>query len=333
MPSKKELRSRWIGEEPRVKAIIADLRAGENWTHHLVAEPGGFGSALPYVMGCDRPLLTGEIAPRDLRGLVIRNIDVIGSPVFSDTALDYSILDNVHLEGSSLTGASFRYAVLCGTTSLKGVIAQLALFVDADCRGVSFNGADLTNANLSGADFRNADLRDTRLAHVKIDYEGALGRLTKRRWTRFGGPYQTLDQLHPNTRMRIRKHIAISSEIMDFHHQHPVLAWFWYLLANYGRSAGRLGCFALLSWFFFAAVYSLWPAPPFGVLGACPRSLTLPEAMYLSAVTITTLGYGDIVPAAVGLGRLLVGLEAVSGVVIIGALIALLIQNATLSAE
>lgn len=332
-PSRAELRSRWNTEEARVAAIMTDLRAGANWTRHLVADPEGFERAIPYLSSCDRAIVAGEIVPRDLRGIVFRNIDLIGSAVLSDTALDHSILDSVHLEGASLTGSSFRDAMLCGTTSLQGVVAQHALFVDADCRGVSFNAADLTGANLCGCDLRNADLRDARLAHVMIDREGTFGRLSRRRWTKFGGAYQTLDHIHPDTRMRVRKHIAISSEIMDLHHQHPLLALVWYVLANYGRSVGRLACFAFVSWFAFAAMYSFWPAPLFHVIGSSDRNITLPEAMYLSAVTITTLGYGDIVPAANGIGRLLVGVEATSGVVIIGALIALLIQNATLNGD
>jgi len=39
--------------------------------------------------------------------------------------------------------------------------------------------------------------------------------------------------------------------------------------------------------------------------------------LYLSAVTITTLGYGDIVPNS-GITRLLVGFQSVLGIVLIG---------------
>ena len=51
-----------------------------------------------------------------------------------------------------------------------------------------------------------------------------------------------------------------------------------------------------------------FPSKSSGVLG---------RMMYLSSVTITTLGYGDIVPIS-GVSRFLVGLESVVGIVLIG---------------
>ncbi|QUI25797.1 two pore domain potassium channel family protein [Vallitalea pronyensis] len=50
---------------------------------------------------------------------------------------------------------------------------------------------------------------------------------------------------------------------------------------------------------------------PYGLKGTYKRML------YLSMVTITTLGYGDIVPIT-NRARLLVGLESVLGIIIIG---------------
>ena len=46
-------------------------------------------------------------------------------------------------------------------------------------------------------------------------------------------------------------------------------------------------------------------------------SLCFPDSLYFSVVTITTLGYGDISPTE-GVGKLLTGLEAVSGILILG---------------
>jgi hypothetical protein len=50
--------------------------------------------------------------------------------------------------------------------------------------------------------------------------------------------------------------------------------------------------------------------------------------LYLSAVTITTLGYGDIVPTGdSAVGRSLVIVEAVLGFVLLGLFVALLLQT------
>jgi hypothetical protein len=296
-------------------------------------------------------VVTGEVAPRDLRGVVLHDVDLTDVSGLSDASLDYAVFESVHLENASLTGSSMRFATFSGTTSLQGVVARHASFEGAVCNGISLQGSDLFHVNICSCDLRNTDLRGALLAHAIINMEGTFGFLSlKRRWTKFGGPYQTLADLHPDTRMRLRKHIAVSSEIMDLHHQHPILAPLWYLLANYGRSAGRLGTVALAGWLFFALMYHglplprfldgtwlgtalQWLAPHFSVSGT-RRLLTGSEAMYLSVVTLTTLGYGDIVPAAGdGMARFLVGTEAVSGVILMGAFISILVQNATLSAD
>jgi len=52
--------------------------------------------------------------------------------------------------------------------------------------------------------------------------------------------------------------------------------------------------------------------------------------LYLSTITITTVGYGDIVPLT-GLSRLLVGLEATCGIVLLGLLVSSLSRSPTLS--
>jgi len=58
-----------------------------------------------------------------------------------------------------------------------------------------------------------------------------------------------------------------------------------------------------------------------GIPIGSPKSLFM-RMLYLSMVTITTLGYGDIVPLT-DTARLLVGFEAVLGIVILGLIIAI----------
>jgi hypothetical protein len=61
-------------------------------------------------------------------------------------------------------------------------------------------------------------------------------------------------------------------------------------------------------------------------------NLSTGDALYLSASTITTLGYGDITPSpGSGVAKLLVGAEAVLGVILISMFVALLMQALYLS--
>jgi hypothetical protein len=337
----KSLRERWRHEEMRVDAILADIKVGKDWTIHLLHAPDGSPKPLPYIDECRYKKIGKGAAPRDLRGVVIRNADLTNTTGLADTCLDGAILHNVHLPQASLTGSSLAYCVLSGTTSLMGAEARLASLQNADCRSISFKDADLRETDLRGCDFRDADLRGTDFTGAKIKEEGAFGFLSLRRaWTKFGGVYQASSSLNPKNSARVRKHIAQSSHILDLSRRRPVLGLLSYVFANHGRSAVQFGLLTVVGfWFAFALAYRSpgtfmqRSGPKFAVSG-CERPLTMSDSMYLSAVTITTLGYGDIVPApGNGLARFLVASEAVAGVVIAGAFINMLVQNAMIEPD
>jgi Ion channel/Pentapeptide repeats (8 copies) len=351
--SKAGLRDRWVGQEDRMAAIVADLKStgpSGDWTRHLLKQPDGRLDPLPFIDECARPCYPGDAARRDLRGITLRNIDLCRTTALADTTLDYAILENVQLREASLTGSSFVGAHFTGTTSMYGVTACLASFKNASCRAVSLKDSNLTGANLIGCDVRDADLRGALLRRAQVSVEGTFGRFVGGRPTRFGGAYQTMRNLHSGTEHWLRKYIATSSEIADLHRQHPILAAIWYWLANYGRSAGRLACWTGATWLLFALLYFSPPLPrwlqgtsiggalekaaPRFVVGGHPKRLSGPGAAYLSTITMTTLGYGDIVPAADdAFCQFLVAAQAVSGVIFIGAFVSVLIQNATITTE
>jgi len=60
----------------------------------------------------------------------------------------------------------------------------------------------------------------------------------------------------------------------------------------------------------------LWPACGYIAVGAARNPLGLLDAIYFSAITYTTVGFGDVVP--VGAVRFLAGTEALIGFVFIG---------------
>lgn len=72
----------------------------------------------------------------------------------------------------------------------------------------------------------------------------------------------------------------------------------------------RFGCAFFATIVVFAAIYAIWPSTITGVRDVL-------DALYFSIVTITTLGFGDIMPSG-PVGKVLVCMEAILGVVFIG---------------
>jgi hypothetical protein len=351
--SRASLRERWIGQEWRIAAIVADLQEDRDWTRHLLGSADGSNGPLPQLATCQREKLDTEQAARDLRGITLANVDMMETMRLADADLDYAIFENVQMHKASLRGSSLVGVIFRGNTSLNGAILERAKLKRADCRDISLNGADLRYSNLHGCDFRGADLRNARLLHARVKEEGTFGFLSARRgWTKFGGGLQTFENILAENGLRLRKHIARSSQIEELKKERPVYAWLFWFFANYGRSAARFGLFAFIGcWLFFAFAYASLPVleflrgspaadwleslhhPAFCINGS-PTPLTLYDGMYLSAVTITTLGYGDIVPAqGDGLARLLVAAEAITGVILLGAFINMLVMNAIVEGD
>jgi hypothetical protein len=71
-------------------------------------------------------------------------------------------------------------------------------------------------------------------------------------------------------------------------------------------------------WLFGIVLWLLlrWPACGYIAMGATQGALGLLDTIYLSAITFTTVGFGDVVP--VGPIRFLAGTEALTGFVLIG---------------
>lgn len=76
----------------------------------------------------------------------------------------------------------------------------------------------------------------------------------------------------------------------------------------------QLGLHIMEIWLFAVSLYALTRAPEYGaVLPAQPHGFL--DYVYLSAVTYTTVGYGDFFPG--GAVRFLCGMEALTGFVLI----------------
>jgi hypothetical protein len=106
--------------------------------------------------------------------------------------------------------------------------------------------------------------------------------------------------------------------------EHPKLKWivkpFW-LMSDYGLSAGRIIAVFFGLAFGFALVYWLLPSTVI-VNGTVGGIRGLWHALYFSVVTMTTLGFGDIAANPDSwLGQSLLMIQVVLGYVLLGALV------------
>ena len=294
-------------------------------------------------------LVEADLEGANLSGLDFKGADLtranLRKAMLVGTCLDDAILDHACLEGAELLGASLRGA------DLSDVDATNAGFGGADAAGADFfnaklHGATFTKSCLSGADFGAAKMGEARLREATLDsanfdrtdlrgadleassvdganfsgarLEGArLKNLTGYRgasWvgaeiagTDFTGAY------------RVRRTIMDENFLHEFRTSSKLngaFYWLWWITSDCGRSMLRWSVLTVLLTVFFAFVYTMVDLD----LGDYPTSLSY---LYYSVVTLTTLGYGDVLPASTG-AQAVAMLQVIIGYLMLGGLISIM---------
>lgn len=349
----KALKRRWEGQGARIAAIVADLRAGRDWTRHLRESKKGGWKVLPLLHTCpSRFRVPWDDAPRDLRGLRLCEVDLRGSDKLANTCLDMCEFRGVNLRRASLKGTSFHAAEFGVDCVLDAASLHFADLYHSDLSGVSLEGADLILADIRGADFRDSVLIGARLSNVKLSREKALSfiipwRLRKwlgwPRWTRFGGRFQSTLHLGTTTDSSVCNYISGENLRWSISKDHRILEGVWYVLANCGRSPARLLFWTFVTVICFGLIYAGYPVPSFlqgtllGDLFCClsphidwgqndqPNHWF--EPFYFSVVTLSTLGFGDIGPRLGDWkGEFYVCVEVLLGYIMMSMLISIFMQ-------
>lgn len=222
--------------------------------------------------------------------------------------------------------ADFSYAFFNGEVRFQGTLFMdrcvffrtrlgRASFSSTEMARISFSNADVREVILTGAIFPSDDVLDEeRSAIYSEDF------------ARAEGVYRALKQNLQSTgdyeaagRFFIREMECRRRQLWQ---KHRFTSWFWYsimkALCKYGESPPRIfvavGLNLLVFAIFFAlvgvksadGVYSLFQLPPGGV------GDMLWQACYLSIITFTTVGYGDLTPVVAG--QALAAVESLFGV-------------------
>ena len=215
------------------------------------------------------------------------------------TKLFNTILTDSTLTKADLTGADLRHA------RLNKARLREAQLCNADCTGADFQGADMSLSNVTGATLNNSDMRDARLRLIK-GYEEAKWYGVDIRNINFAGAY------------RLRRFVIDENYLKEFRGSSRLNRIFykiWLITSNCGRSP-ILWCLWILGIItLFSIIYSLC-----GVDYGKYDNWISP--FYYSVVTITTLGFGDIVPVS-PFARIVTICEVFLGYIMLGGLLSI----------
>ena len=303
----------------------------------LDERPDGLGAAR--FVGAD---LSGAVLiGADLRGLDLTDADLSGARL-NNADLRGTILHGARLERASLLGADLREA------DLSGVSAASATFGAANAEPADLSQADLTSvswtgANLDHADLRGATLRDARLRGASL-VEATFLRADLR-----GADLSDADVRHASFReadlsaahLKLMHHSASADWIgvtlidvdftgayltrrvmMDQNYlyefraqgrRHELIYQLWWFTSDCGRSFGRWATLTLVIVLMFSGLYRFVEVD----YGDYETALS---PLYYSLVTMTTLGYGDVLPASAS-AQVVASIQVVIGYFLVGGLL------------
>ena len=353
-----EVRSRWSVEEPdgtcRIDGLLRKLRARSKGAG--AAKGDGADPSMLDLRGArlvDRDLAGLDLSGADLRGADLSRADLRGARLFranlrgavlfrarlDDADLTGADLRGANLEGASAQRAGFGRARLVGAgaieADLQGATLTLGELAGADFRGADLRGARVRDADLRRADFTRADMRrtecngsrvletcfdgtDLRAAHLKQleGYKRASWIGADVREVDFAGAYMT------------RRFIMDQNYLAEFRRQgrlHRAVYALWWATSDCGRSMLRWSLCTLALALVFALAFTT-VAIDYG------GHHTWYSPFYFSVVTLTTLGFGDVLPASVP-AQIVVTAEVTIGYMMLGGLISILSNKLARRAE
>ena len=284
-----------------------------------------------------------DLTGYDLRGADLSRADLRGARLVK-AKLDESTLFETRLEGAEMVGARLRGARLerciapkvgfghCDLqgaslfdADLSGATLTGADLSDVDGRAVKLEGARIREANLRGADLTGANLSRVDLGDTRVD--GATFRDADLRGAQLRnvGGYASADWVGVDFRdvcfngaYLLRRFALDQNFLAEFRAEsplHAVVYKVWWASSDCGRSFLRWGLWTVCLAAVFAGLYTQVELDP----GSYGGALT---PLYFSVVTLTTLGFGDVVPAS-GWAQAVAMIEVIMGYVMLGGLLSI----------
>lgn len=272
--------------------------------------------------GCD---LTGisffkcEIIDCNFTDAVLRNVE------FSGAQISHSNFSNANLESAGF-GSSIVQNTLFFNANLKHATLSIARFEKCDFRCATLIDARITEAVMHSCDLTQATMERCNLLQSSVahsvfnevslegskirdisDYEGAKWIGTDIRNINFAGAYH------------LRRHIQDENYIYEFQQRsalHSIYYKIWMITSDCGRSLTRWIILILLQISIFTYIYTVVDID----YGKYESTIS---PLYYSIATMTTLGYGDVIPAS-GVAQMTASLQVVLGYIMLGGLLSIL---------
>lgn len=266
----------------------------------------------------DARLIGTRLGGATLHQTTLNKAQLTGADL-SDAILDYCTADEAGFGGVDLTDASLLGASLKSTT-LSGATATGADLRGAELSGARLHQTDLTRADLTRAAASGADLSDAIVAEAQlteVDLTGAsLRRLVGYETADWIGV--TITDADFTGAYAARRSIVDQNYLHEFRNRdrkHLVLYELWRLTSNCGQSALRWGGLTALVAVLFALAYTQVDID----YGSHETPLS---PLYFSIVTLTTLGFGDVLPASTT-AQVLVMVEVIIGYCMLSGLLSI----------
>lgn len=248
-------------------------------------------------------LQNAELTGSDLSGANMEEAKARG------IGLGMATLDNARLFGCHLVNATLTKAKIHNVdlrcANLRGARMREATIRATDFTAATLRGINLSLSNLEKSIFTNADMQEARLRGV-VNFEKAEWIGVDIRNINFSGAY------------RLRRFIVDQNYLYEFKNisRYSNAAYHvWRISSDCGRSLLRWCCCIAILSLFFAWIYTV-----VGIDYGEHKNWIAP--MYYSVVTLSTLGYGDIV-AVTPLARIVTLIEVMMGYVMLGGLLSI----------
>ncbi len=219
-------------------------------------------------------------------------------------------LSNASIINADLSAATLSRSKLYHT-DLRASNLENARLSEADLAWAIFTRSklsegDLKQSNVEGTNFELADMQGCRLLGIK--------NFKKARW--IGADIRRIDL---RGAYLVRRYIADENYLYEFQSRsrfHRAVYLLWWASSDCGRSLLRWFLWLVCITLMFAAIYTQVDIN-YG------KHVTDFSPIYFSFVTLTTLGYGDAVPASFP-AQLFVTLQAITGYMGLGGLLSIL---------